>query len=368
MKQHKVTWYVTQGCASTCGVVRGDQVAVVLNKSEESRWEMNVKTSSPLFSSDLVFPPRVAVIQRELDALPFMSMMKSKGTKIVYDIDDALWLLPENDKAPEYQDFLIKFDDEGRNRLKQHLDISDAITVSTPELQQALKDWHPKVSSKVTLIQNGVSSATFPYFPNDWHREVYNVLWYGAGGHHFNMKLLDEVARRVLLSPSSIPIVFTFMGSVSTFKEVEALKEQFPDSIKTRDWVPYGDLGYMIAVADCVACPIIPHPFTICKSEIKALEVASCGRWPLMAKVPQYVRFAEKVLDGGSASELVLPTFIEGDEGWNDHVITRWSDQILKLAGGHVPMDVGKMIEKTLNTYYMDRPAKRWDKLLTSLL
>lgn len=370
IKSHKATWYVCKGSASTCGAVRGDQIATLINKTQDSKWVMEIKVADPFFASDLVFPPNVAIIQRDINALSYMSLMRKKGTKLVFDIDDALWLLPNSDKHPEYKDFLISCGERERDLLFRCLDFVDIITVSTPELKKELIAWKPAFAVKTIHVANGVDPAKFPYFSPTESKETFDVLWYGAGGHHFNVGLLDKVVRGCLSATprTTKRLLFHFMGSVANYEEVEKLHKEFPKNVRRKGWVAYSDLAYIISTADCVTCPIVPHPFTFCKSELKALEVATCGRFPLMADVPQYRRFAEKVLDGGRKSELLLPTYEEGNDDHNAKTIDAWVEEILKLSTGHIPTPVNQMIERTLNHYYIDRAAKRWDALLNNLV
>jgi glycosyltransferase involved in cell wall biosynthesis len=172
---------------------------------------------------------------------------------------------------------------------------------------------------KVYVVSNYVDPTCF--YPLDIEKtedERRGILWYAALGHNFNAGFFVDIVKKVL--STDLNVEFTIMGCGKEFKALAPLTE-YGNRIHFKEWVDYFTLGVVINTYDLVLCPIVENPFTVCKSEIKAVEVTACGIPVIMSDVPQYRRFAQNTLTSEESAISLLPNTVERWCSSIEHVV-----------------------------------------------
>lgn len=294
----------------SCGIVRGAMPAFVLNKSD--MWNVTVKPLSALSFSDCVGTD-VMIFQRVFDPsmIPIVTELRKQGARILFDIDDALWLLPKQHSDKDFSSFSITFP---ASMCKQLFDFIaryvDLTLVSTPELQTALKIAVP--GCVTALVGNYVLPQFFPA-PAKVVKESFDVCWYAAGGHNHQAEFAYHIFERVLNGDTARKTKIHLVGIATKFNHMRKLVENFNNRVVLHDWIEYTKLGMFLNTMDCVVCPIVAHPFTHCKSEVKAVEAGMSGAVPIMSVSPQYTRFADKTM---TPNEKVVCLLSDSVEEW----------------------------------------------------
>jgi glycosyltransferase involved in cell wall biosynthesis len=304
MKQTNVKWITSSGSARSCAVVRGAIPAGMINGSQH--WRIEVKDEHNLYPYD-VGSADIMVFQRCFgdEIIPHIRKCRSKGIKTVFDVDDALWLLPNETEKSEIAKFGgLSITEATTQKMFSFMENEvDAVTCSTEQLAFAIRRvCHPR---SLYVVPNYIDHRYF--YPIDMGKspeDRKNILWYAANGHNYNAGLLCRVVEKLLQSRRNVEI--TLLGCVDQFSEIKPLLV-YGNRVQIKPWVDYFTLGMYIANADIVLCPVIDAPFTECKSEIKAVEAGACNVPVLMSDVPQYRRFADRVLTSEEKAAVLLP-------------------------------------------------------------
>jgi glycosyltransferase involved in cell wall biosynthesis len=315
-KQIKVKWITGTGSAYSCAIVRGAIPAGIINNS---KWSIEVKDETNFYPYDCKGSD-ILVLQRCFgdDITPKVRKCRANGMKIIFDIDDALWLLPDASDKEMCKQFGINISVETKQSLKRFLENEvDAVICSTEQLKVAMLAFcRPR---KVYVVNNYVDPTCF--YPLDIEKtedERRGILWYAALGHNYNAGFFADIVNKVL--STDLNVEFTIMGCGKEFKALAPLAE-YGNRIHFKEWVDYFTLGIVINTYDLVLCPIVENPFTVCKSEIKAVEVTACGIPVIMSDVPQYRRFAQNTLTSEESAISLLPNVVERWCSSIEHVV-----------------------------------------------
>jgi len=342
----------TEGsCQQSCGMVRAVMPAYILNQSDF--WNVAVKPISEFNMSDWV-GTNVVIFQRVFDAslIPIVQELRKQGTRIVFDIDDALWLLPSQQSDPAFKQFSLTFTQREAlfEFMTRHVDLTIA---STCELETALHREAPK------LLTTVVGNTALPQFFNPAPRaekQTFDVCWYAAQGHNHQAEFIGEVFEKFLSSDGNENNRVHIVGPAARFPKLRNLVDKYSNQIVLHSWIDYTKLGAFLNTMDCVVCPIIPHPFTICKSEIKAVESTMTNTPVLMSDVPQYRRFAYNVLTQREMDFALLPN---NADMWVSHLLTHKYSPMPSLKNLH---------QRTNRVYGMTSMIQQWTALLKQVL
>jgi glycosyltransferase involved in cell wall biosynthesis len=348
---NRIKFITGVGGARSCAVVRGAVPARLINASQH--WHVEVKDENSFYPYD-VSDCDIIVLQRAWSdrLLPYLRSARRRGVKIVFDIDDAIWLLPDDTDKKESTRFGLSCSEQVRKGLAEFVsNEADAVICSTPELADALLSLcRPR---RVHVVNNFVDHEYF--FPTSVEREPGDrkvILWYAANGHNFSASFLKEVAEAVLDQRDDVE--FQLAGCTNLFSELKPLYN-YGNRVQTLPWVDYFTLGSVISCANIVLCPVLDHPFTRCKSEIKAVEAAACGVPAIMSDVPQYRRFASRTLLPDDQTRFVLSP----DVG-------KWVEAINMLLDGKKDMSY---ITKYVNMNYgAIRCVETWTQCYSRIL
>lgn len=208
--------------------------------------------------------------------------LKSKGIKIIYDMDDALELIDETN--PHYHS--VKKD---VGSVKLMLEYADEVTVSTPMMAEYAKG---KTKAKVTIIPNC-------FIPGEWDypRPAHEGIRIGFAGASAHVPDLIEIIPVIKNLQDKYNIQFVIMGFgsddynswyksyryIAQPKATEELRK-LNELLKTIkfEWVPFVNYKlYPQALInlslDIGICPLKDTPFNNHRSACKAMEYTLAG-------------------------------------------------------------------------------------------
>ena len=295
---------------------------------------------------DLAKVLRYDVLWIQLLAAPVLAEIaeraRAEGIRIVYDIDDRLDALPDENQAK-----VVYGTPEMQANIRRMIEAADVVTASTEPLAQHIREQHP--SKKVVVLRNEVIANVAPrrHPPNPAY---VRILWAGSATHQRDLAIIAPAMRAVLQRHAG-KVRFSLLGE----RMPEALSGAWDwvDLITPVDFVDYHDRLAQIA-ADFAIAPLEKNEFNSGKSCLKALEYAAAGYPSLLSPAAEYPAL---VADG-------FPGEIVPDDGWEsslERMIARTRDErdvMGKRAMGWV------ITNRCMGT---DR-AKNWTNVVLSLV
>lgn len=200
---------------------------------------------------------------------------KSEGVQIVYDIDDRLDAIPDENQAKTVYGTADK-----QAEIDDMIRTADLVTVSTEPLGRHIAQ---KYGAKIRVLPNMVTANVAPrrHPPNP---EFIRILWAGSATHKRDLAIVAPAIRELLLERQG-KVRFTLFGE----RLPEALADcyRFVDLKKPVDFEEYHDELAEIA-ADVGIVPLEANEFNESKSGLKGLEYASAGYPVLCSPVAEY--------------------------------------------------------------------------------
>lgn len=228
----------------------------------------------------------VAVVQRCCTApqFEFMKMARALGMKVIYDLDDNVWELP--DYNPAKQQF-----DAYRQGFTACIQGVDLVTVSTRFLRKEVKkhvrnlvNIYTKKEIPIVVAENRIDPR---FLSAPEYNEKLTVGWQGSSSHIGDLLIIEDTVKR--LATEYRDVDFEFRGCDPP-PALRMLK-----NVTHRMWMPVAEygmrmpkFGWHIALA-----PVTDHHFNDSKSCLKQIETGYC-RIPCLASwITPYVEFAE---------------------------------------------------------------------------
>lgn len=191
--------------------------------------------------------------------------------KLVYELDDDLWNIdPANQRA-----YYFFQDPERRANLVRNIQVSHAVTVSTPELAEEVQ--RQTGHQNIHVVPNAVPAWLLDHKAERNH----HVGWGGSPTHHGDFGLLRQGMKKFLQhNPTK-----TFHCIGMNYAEWMKLP---PAQCHFTKWVPtpedfFRTIDYTVGVA-----PLAETHFNSSKSDIKFLELAALGIPTIASDVPAY--------------------------------------------------------------------------------
>ena len=257
----------------------------------------NLNTESPI-------PGSILVVLRANKPEEYEEIIawQNAGAKVVYDLDDDIFTVPEWTSPPIYRYWSNPDHIQGAIRCMRQ---ANAITCSTEPLRKVLSQFN----EIVYVLPNRINPDHFiPKTPVE--REHIVIGWMGSSTHYCDlMSIYDALHAIVKARPRIIlrflgycpeplrPLVQYFTnGDLSFF----TLKE-YPSRLRELDF----DIGI---------CPLWNHPFNRCKSPIKYLEFGAMSV-PVVASRGPVFGFIQ-----------------EGKDGFLAKTTSEWVDKLIALV------------------------------------
>jgi len=113
--------------------------------------------------------------------------MKSKGMKIIVDIDDY-WVLPA--WHPNYRMWI---DAQNTERVVEHIKLADLVICTSMKLQEKVREYN----KNTVVIPNAFPYGFENYQPNPIEREKMGFMYAGGSTHLQDVQLLEGKFKRI---------------------------------------------------------------------------------------------------------------------------------------------------------------------------
>jgi glycosyltransferase involved in cell wall biosynthesis len=259
-----------------------------------------------------------ARIPNNPDVFPLIDGLRIKEKKIIWDIDDELWAIPESNSNYAY------YTKQKLLWLNYYFNMSNSITCSTENLRKSIvKTWHidPK---KVFVLENLIDEDSYSYFyGNRYESDVIKILWSGSDSHEGDLEPLDKLFQRY---EHDDKIRFVLFGHVA-----DRFKALPPHKLMLIPWSnrKYYEGTLSFISAQIALIPLSDNSFNICKSAIKYYEMAMSGSVCLASAISPYSDVIEHRETGYLCSniddwEYICEELIEN----NDHRKIKFNERI----------------------------------------
>lgn len=306
-----ITAYVSDQHA--CGPVRLEVPARAINERFPNH---QVCVKSDVQISDYA-RSNVMVWQRcsEPDLLPKVRHAKKMGVKCVYELDDDVFQIP-----PEFQKPYIYYaKPEVRECIIEHMQLADAVTVSTHTLAKAVRPYIP--DTPIFVVENTLDVDFWePAYVHKCTNPTDDIVigWMASGSHTIDAPLIVPALLRALQENERVKLLL--IGWVGWEQLCQAF-EPYKDRITTMDWVQLYDLPRKMMPMDIGICPLVDNAFNRSKSNLKWLQYSSLGACTLASRLDPY-----RAIQDGYDGILVDET----REAWADAVSRVVNDDKLR--------------------------------------
>jgi len=218
-----------------------------------------------------------------LDAVDIVKEIVKSNAKLVIDMDDDFFSIPE--EHPAYTG-LGAGNKEYHQLLLEMIAQADAIVTASTMLHNKYKELN--------------SSALHVHIPNGfddqnelWGRKIIrdhklNLGWCGTITHRKDVHLMLKPLLKVLRANEDVRIVIGGDYDIyRLFKNIPEKQKQFIPM------VPYSIYPYMLAHMDVLLVPLVDNEFNSYKSDIKLVEAGAMEIPWCASPLPQYVDWGE---------------------------------------------------------------------------
>lgn len=231
--------------------------------------------------------------------MPWLRQIKKNGRpKFVMDLDDDLFRVPDHNAAHDFYT-----DSEINRNLKESIKRADALTVTTQYLAGIVAAINP--SAPIGIFPNQVNQRHIQ--PLKWQR--FSVGWAGGNSH------LKDIQ-------SMVPSLTKFMEKRNHRLTLigQDYTNLFP-GVRTRfyPWQSYDN--YMRLLREKISvglAPVDTDEFNLGKSDIKLVEYAASGVFPVYSLLPPYYDSLVRGIGVGPNSwETALNVLVEDEQKLN---------------------------------------------------
>ena len=213
----------------------------------------------------------VAIFQRQVGqaAVEVAKYMKACGIKIVFDLDDCVWEIPNS--------YEIKkgFNKEVLSTYDQMIELSDMVWVSTIELSNYLTNEGKKDKNKIHILPNAIDLNRYSF--NQFNEEGV-IIWRGSATHIDDIESCREEMQE--LKPSQ------YWGYNPVMNK-PYLKVHGAQYHKHIDPALYFNVLKQSNI-HAIAVPLVDNVFNRCKSNIAWLEATLSGAVCISNKVGEF--------------------------------------------------------------------------------
>jgi glycosyltransferase involved in cell wall biosynthesis len=232
--------------------------------------------------------------------MPYLEHIKSRGKKIVVEIDDDVYHIPAWNPAASV------FGQKELDTLNRTFDLADQIWVSTAPLAEVINR-----GDKVKVLPNLIDSNDYPARTRHDDGKV-RVLWAGSIHHDADIGPLEPVVEE-LIRRHGDKVEFIFFGAwpegLSRWVRIRhtnlATSVPRSDLARSLSYVDPVDLSDYPATlcglgADIGLCPLADVKFNESKSGIKAMEYALAGAAVIATDLPPYSGLTRHTIPPGN--------------------------------------------------------------------
>jgi hypothetical protein len=220
-----------------------------------------------------------------------MAGMQSDGIRVLIEVDDSYLHAPDVGLHGGWQAELDRSGQTDRFSLPAHEKLcrfADGIIVATPELEAL----YSQINPNVWVCPNQIE-------PDDWKASqapADGVLRIGWGASHSH--LVDApLVRRALRWAADQPNVEVWVFGIGDVYK-------FPGSVKKVPWTDDQDVYRAnLSRCDVMICPLIETKWSQYKSDLKAMEAAMSGAWPIVSTASPYKPWHDRTMSCTTAKD-----------------------------------------------------------------
>ena len=262
--------------------------------------------------------------------------------KIIYEIDDLLYDLPEGHPEKEYYRGC-------ENLIRQAITNADAVVASTLPLVEKIKSLNPNT----WLLPNYLDNNIWPLERSAERKPDQRIIiGYMAGISQSHVPDIENIMTLLnqLLSDFPDRLCLHFWGGVSQGRvqnpSIVYHKERFTSY---KDFASY----FSLQNVDIFVAPLLDNPFNTCKSAIKFLEYSSLGVAGVYSDLKPYQNVITQGQNGFLAANL---------KDWDHSIRLLIEDTSLRQKIGN------SAFASVKNQHLMSRHAAEWKSLYSRLI
>lgn len=224
----------------------------------------------------------IVVFNRWLGKLQYniLPILAKKKIPFVVDLDDY-WVIPKHNPAYTFYKAYLK------NGVKDAMSYADAVMVTTPQLQEKVKEFN----SNVTIVPNALDTTQSQWLMKDDHKLT--IGWVGGLSHTEDLKLLTGQIKAICEEYDARFIMCGFHEGVEDWATMEKAitgepRHKRPKWFETRVGTRADQYGAYYSEIDIALAPLTSAHFNRYKSELKILEAAAYSIPILVSKVEPY--------------------------------------------------------------------------------
>ena len=266
---------------------------------------------------------------------------KANGQIVINDVDDWYWGLDPSNMA--WKSSHPKYNKEENTKFyREVISASSLVTVSTPFLQNKIKDWN--VKSDVVIIPNTVDTARFAEHDHT-NTTTPIVGWVGSTAHRSGDL---EILRGILTTTQNYKLMHAGSSEYAPkFANAVNVPEDSVTLVPAVDPENYPDLLQM----DIGIAPLRECAFNRAKSEIKLLEYSACGIPWIASQLDAYETLR---------NEFGVGRIAHRPKDWLRHIKALTSDWQLRR-------DEGAQLRELVTSRDIAVGAENWNEVFNSL-
>lgn len=212
-----------------------------------------------------------------------MAGMQTEGIRVLMEVDDNYLIAPDV-HGGGWQTELDRNGSTDRDSFNAHARLCkfvDGIIVSTPELG----DLYSRLNENIYVCPNSVD-------PSDWQETakpndgIFRIGWAASHSHLADVPLV----RRALMKAAEQPNVEVYVYGIGDIYK-------FPGRVKKVGWTDdLAEYRRNLSLCDVHICPLIQTDWSRFKSDIKAIEGAMAGAWPIVSSAIPYRPWHDKTM------------------------------------------------------------------------
>ena len=239
-------------------------------------------------AGDIVFPRQegTAIWQFPGNATTgtLMAGMQDHGYRVLMEVDDSYLHIPDVGLHGGWQAELDRSGTSDSFSLPAHEKLArfvDGIIVSTPELEALYGEINPNIY----LCPNSIDPADWPGSQS----QPGDVLRIGWAASHSHITDAPLIRRALMWAAEQKDVEVWVFGIGEVYK--------FPGAVKRAPWTDnLADYRESISRCDVMVCPLKETAWSRFKSDLKAMEAAMAGAWPIVSSAVPYKPWHDRTM------------------------------------------------------------------------
>lgn len=217
-----------------------------------------------------------------------MAAMQEQGVRVLMEADDN-YIVGADMMGPDWRQLIDpNVDYHSYEAHCKLVNFCDGVIVSTPNLAE----WYGHLNKNVYVCPNSVDPDDWPE-PEKKDDGILRIGWAASHSHIVDAPLV----RRALHWASLQDKVEVWVYGIGDIVK-------FPGAVKRVKWTDnLADYRRSLSLCDVHICPLTETPWSAGKSDIKALEAAMAGAWPIVSSATPYEPWHERTIKCGSPKE-----------------------------------------------------------------